>query len=200
MKRLIYLASALMMFSLTACNNEIGDEYRYPPEVTDFTQSHRVFINKDKGEQQDEIPAGEPIVFKGTVNSKYGPVEAYVRYAVCPPERQEELKLGPYDLNDPSTQWKEYWSTASFSYPSTDAGTLCVIPAPVEHETFTVTMPGQPSGSVVMLIFGVHTPYVESFGGYTVYTVAGGKEDNGNDENDGNDGNDENAGGDEAGE
>ena len=186
MKKLFYLASALMMFTLTACNEGLSDEYKNPAVVSDFTQSLKVFVSKNSDgtlEKQDVVPAGTPIVFTGRVNSKYGPVTAYVRYAVCTPERQEELDLGAYDVENPSVKWQNYWAnTATLSMPTTEDGTMVVLPSPVENALFTVTMPGQPAGSVVALRLLVGTPYISSFGGDTFFVVAGA--DNGDDEGD----------------
>ena len=180
MKKLLYAASALMAFALTACNNELPEEYRTPATVTNFTQSYKVFIDTGLGEVQDEIPADAPIVFGGTVNSKYGPVEALISYAVCTPEVQKALKLGRYDINKPSDDWQSYWLyTAKFSTPDIEDGTMQRMVAPVENAKFEITMPGQPAGTVVMVQLMVRTPYLRSFGGTTVYIVAGGDNDGG---------------------
>ena len=199
MKKILYMASALMALALAACNNELSDEYKYRAEVSDFTQTYKVFVSSE--ETRDVVPAGRPIVFSGKVNSRFGPVTAYVRYAVCTPERQEELNLGEYDIAKPSAAWTNYWNnTATLSTPSTEDGTMQVLPVPVENAVFKVTMPGQPSGSVVLLGLMVQTPYLQSFGGTTVYTVGSAVVDDpesdkpGDDEN-GGEGNEENGGG-----
>ena len=177
MKKIIYMAAVLMMSALTACNNELADEYKHPATMTEFAQSYKVFVGET--EVQDVVPAGASIIFTGSVDSKYGPVYVYLSYAVCTPERQEQLGLGKYVFDNPSIAWQNYWAyTATWSIPNDDDGTMQIIPAPAENEHFSITMPGQPAGSVVAMSLVVKTPYLVSLGATTVYVVA---DDNGDD-------------------
>lgn len=165
MKKLIFLASLLAAFVMTACNNELGEEYKNPAQISEFAQTFKVF-NTDSPEQ---VPADTEIVFSGRMTSTYGPVYVYVQYQTCTREKQLEYTLGEFSFT--SVEWQSYWQRiAQWSNPDEAKDELNRMDAPVKDEPFTVVMPGQPAGTVVRLALVWQTPYLRNYA-ETYYTV-----------------------------
>ena len=73
MKKLVYLASALMIFGLTSCNNEVGPEYTTPPVVGNLSMTpHIVKLSDTDTAPIENVYEDQEVTLTGTLSNTYG--------------------------------------------------------------------------------------------------------------------------------
>ena len=151
MKKLVYLASAMMMFALTACNKELGPEYTTVPTVSNLTVTPLIAPFADDGKDETVIE-GQSVTLSCDFTNQYGRSAIYMCYRTLSAEEYEGLS--EYSLE---MKWLELFSSTDEKYKGMD--NVQVIEAPVENLHFTSIIPGQPAGTKVRWDFGFYNEY-----------------------------------------
>ena len=155
MKKLIYFASALMIFGLTSCNNELGPEYTTSPKFDNATMSYDLLKNT---EEPKTVPVDATVTFTCTVTNTYGWSIAYFYYRTLEPAEYDGL--GEDEIEK---LWIEKFSQRDEKY--TEMSYEMQSQTPVTDKHFTYTIPGQSTvGTKVRWDYGIVNQYGLGFG------------------------------------
>ena len=159
MKKLVYLASALMIFGLTSCNNEVGPEYTTPPVVGNLSMTpHIVKLSDTDTAPIENVYEDQEVTLTGTLSNTYGWCTVYLRYRTMAPSEYEDkddeavkqLWMNKFTATDEESKKMNLEKTAET--------------APVSNMPFSFTISGLPAGTRVRWDFGVFNQYSLGFG------------------------------------
>lgn len=160
MKKLISIAAALAVFGLTACNNELGPEYKTPPSVSDLTITPAIAPTEGNTQQIDPVYEGQDVTFSGYYTNTYGQSVIYLIYRTMTPAESD----GKSD-----TEIDALWRKKFFNEENEAETLLKTYDSPMERSYFMFTIAGQPAGTKVRWDFGFYNSFSLGAPGYVLY-------------------------------
>lgn len=163
MKKLIYFVSALILFGLTSCSNDLEPEYTTMPVVSNLSLTpHVAKLNDADTEEIATVYAGQGVTVSCNFSNTYGWSQIYCYYRTLTVE-----EYAGKDESDIERLWYEKFSPDNAD--DNDLGYSKVFEtAPVSNQYFSYTIPGQAAGTIVRWDFG----YANQYGlgaGYLLY-------------------------------
>lgn len=153
MKKLIYLASVLMIFALTSCNSDLGPEYTTLPVVSNLSLTpHIAKVNDADTEEIATVYAGQSVTLTCTFSNTYGWSQLYLSYRTLTPEEYEDKSESEIEK-----LWFDKFSSDDKTYK--DMGTVKYFEGPVSNQSFSATIPAQAAGIRVRWDFGYYNQY-----------------------------------------
>lgn len=155
MKKIIYLFAAMAIAGAAAsCNENLGPEYTYTPQLSNFSVSPAVEPFVEPGASVEKVIEYQPVSFTGNFTNLYGTSNVYVvwRYA-------EAHELEDKSSSEISEIWLKKWRETSEAEAKNLQRLYTWEYAPVDAAPFSLSIPGYAEGTVVQYTFGYANSY-----------------------------------------